>query len=112
MLTNINERKMPNFLTTRMITVPNHRFNPLRRHWMDLYKPITEELKLDIRMNLKTRKVEIVNKVETEDFGALQKGFDFVNAFILGFDVKDATALLFSDDLYMETFDLKDVAPL
>merc|ERR1712146_851742 len=107
-----NIGKISNSLNSRMVSVPNHRFNPLRRHWMDLYTPISEELKLNIRMNLKTRTVEIATKVETEDFGTLQKGFDFINAFILGFNVNDAAALISSDELFMQTFDLKDVATL
>jgi hypothetical protein len=29
---------------------------PLKTHWLELYKPITDHLKLDMRMNLKTKK--------------------------------------------------------
>ena len=38
------------------IPVPQHRMTPLKTTWMDLYKTVTEVLKLDMRMNLKTRK--------------------------------------------------------
>ena len=30
---------------------------PLKTGWMQLYDPITKNLKLDMRMNLKTKKV-------------------------------------------------------
>ena len=30
---------------------------PLKDAWMDLYTPVTENMKVDMRMNLKTRKV-------------------------------------------------------
>ena len=30
---------------------------PLKNAWLALYKPVTENLRLDMRMNLKTRKV-------------------------------------------------------
>ena len=44
--------------------------------------------------------------------GALQRSADFVQAFILGFTIKDAIALLRMDDLYVEKFEIKDVKTL
>ena len=38
------------------VTVPAHRMTPLKNAWLSLYQPVTENLKLDMRMNLKTRK--------------------------------------------------------
>lgn len=75
---------------------------PLKNSWLQLYNPIVEHMKLDMRMNLKTRKVEIKNRPETEDTGALQKAADFVQAFVMGFEPQDAIALLRLDDLYVE----------
>lgn len=45
---------------------------------------------------------------ETEDSGALQKAADFVKAFMLGFAVDDAIALLRLDNLYLDTFEVTD----
>ncbi|KAA6425363.1 MAG: RNA-binding pno1-like [Trebouxia sp. A1-2] len=93
----------------RRVTVPQHRLTPLKNSWMSLYTPVTDNMKLDMRMNLKAKKVELKTNPDTPDSGSVQKAADFVQAFILGFDVADAIALLRLDDLYVEVFEVKDV---
>ncbi|EFJ42592.1 hypothetical protein VOLCADRAFT_83638 [Volvox carteri f. nagariensis] len=97
----------------RRVPVPQHRMTPLKTAWMELYKPITENLKLDMRMNLKSKKVvEIKTTQKTTSPEALQKAADFVHAYLLGFEIRDAIALLRLDDLYVECFEIKDVKTL
>ena len=43
-------------LEWRKVSVPQHRMTPLKEAWMELYTPVTEQMKIDMRMNLKTRK--------------------------------------------------------
>ena len=50
----------------RRVAVPTHRFTPLKEKWMDLYQPIVKHMKLQIRMNLKTRCVELRTSEHTE----------------------------------------------
>ena len=47
----------PHPCCSTQVPVPQHRMTPLKTHWMEMYKPITDNLKLDMRMNLKTKKV-------------------------------------------------------
>jgi RNA-binding protein PNO1 len=96
----------------RKVPIPPHRMSPLKTAWPKMYPPLVEHLKLQTRVNIKTRSVELRTSSSTTDTGALQKGEDFVKAFTLGFDVDDAIALLRLDDLYIETFEIKDVKTL
>ena len=43
----------------RRVPVPPHRFSPLKEHWMKIFTPIVEHLKLQIRFNLRSRHVEL-----------------------------------------------------
>ncbi|KAI0136402.1 hypothetical protein BJ170DRAFT_677278 [Xylariales sp. AK1849] len=97
---------------TRKVPIPPHRLSPLKQQWQKVYPPLVEHLKLQVRMNVKTKSVELRTSKSTTDEGALQKGADFVKAFSLGFEVDDAIALLRLDDLYIETFEIKDVKTL
>ena len=93
----------------RKVRVPAHRYTPLRKDWMQIYTPIVEHLKLDVRMNPRNRSVEIKTSPHTEDIDYLQKAADFVRAYVLGFDVADAVALLRVEDLFVDTFQVTDV---
>ncbi|EQC32546.1 ribosomal RNA assembly protein [Saprolegnia diclina VS20] len=96
----------------RRVRVPAHRYTPLKNDWPNIMKPIVEHLKLQIRMNTKTRCIELKNSPLTEDAGALQKGADFVQAYMMGFEVQDAVALLRLEDLFIDTFEVTDVKML
>jgi RNA-binding protein PNO1 len=91
-------------IQSRKIPVPPHRMTPLKSSWPKIYPPLVEHLQLQVRMNIKSRCVELRTSKHTTDTSALQKGEDFVRAFTLGFDVDDAIALLRLDDLYIETY--------
>ena len=96
----------------RKVPIPPHRYTPLKENWMKLYTPIVEQLKLQVRFNVKTRTVELKTSPETADVGSIQKAADFVKAFTLGFDIDDCLALVRLDDLFLETFEIADVKTL
>ncbi|KAI8917861.1 hypothetical protein DFJ77DRAFT_483163 [Powellomyces hirtus] len=103
---------MTSKLSFRRIPVPPHRLTPLQKDWLKLYSPLVEHMKLQVRVNLKAKAVEMRTCPQTEDAGALQKGADFVKAYCLGFEIEDAIALLRLDDLFIDTFEIKDVKTL
>ncbi|VDK88662.1 unnamed protein product [Litomosoides sigmodontis] len=108
-------RKMTN-AEVRKVPVPPHRYSPLKEHWAKIVLPVVKQLHLQIRFNLKSRNVEIRTSRETDDLTHLQKaGYfaeDFIRAFVLGFDVDDALALIRLDHLFLESFEINDVKPL
>ncbi|KAK5132258.1 pre-rRNA-processing protein pno1 [Meristemomyces frigidus] len=96
----------------RKVRVPPHRMSPLKTNWPKIYPPLVEHLKLQVRMNIAKKAVELRTSPHTTDTGAIQKGADFIQAFCLGFDLDDAIALLRLDDLYIQSFEVKDVKSL
>ena len=96
----------------RRIPIPSNRFTPLKNNWMNIFTPCVQHMKLDIRINLRNRCVELKTSKDTTDPGAIQKTADFVKAFMLGFEVEDALALLRLDELFIESFEIHDVKTL
>ncbi|XP_049850272.1 RNA-binding protein PNO1-like [Schistocerca gregaria] len=96
----------------RRIPVPNNRLTALRNHWAEIYTPIVDNLKLQIRMNTKTKHVELRTSPETEDIGVLDRAVEFIRAYLIGFEISDAKALLRIEDLYLQSFNVDDVKHL
>jgi RNA-binding protein PNO1 len=82
---------------------------PLKEGWENIMNPLIEHMKLQVRYNPKTKSVEMKTSEHTTEMEALQKGADFVQAFMLGFEIQDAIALLRLDSLYIDTFQITDV---
>ncbi|KAG4301001.1 hypothetical protein PCANB_002750 [Pneumocystis canis] len=109
----LNEKKkalkQPEMISIR---IPHHRMSPLKANWSKIYSPLVEHLKLQVRMNLKNKSVDLRTSIYTERLESLQKGSDFIKAFAMGFDVNDAIAMIRLDDIYLDTFEIKDVKTL
>uniref|UniRef100_A0A7S1FWS8 PNO1 second type I KH domain-containing protein n=1 Tax=Corethron hystrix TaxID=216773 RepID=A0A7S1FWS8_9STRA len=95
----------------RRIRCPAHRLTPLRNDWDLILTPLINYLHLQVRFNTKTRSVELKSGGNTE-LGSIQKGCDFVTAYMMGFEVADAVALLRLEDLFVESFNVTDVKML
>ena len=51
----LSAQEMDGKVEFRKIPVPPHRYSPLKKLWMEIYTPVYEQMKIDIRMNLKVR---------------------------------------------------------
>ena len=49
----------------RKLLVPHHRLQPLRKNWMEICDPIVNHMKLDIRMDTKTRHIHLRVRLRT-----------------------------------------------
>lgn len=96
----------------RSVQVPPHRFSAFKASWHKIFQPLVDHLNLQVMMNVAKKKVLFRTCSKTTDPGAMQKADDFLRAITMGFDVDDAIALLRLDDLYIETFEVKDVKAL
>ena len=96
----------------RKIIVPQRRVGPLREAWKEIVAPLVDQMGLQVRFNTQTKQIEVKVGPATKDIGALQKGQDFCRAFVLGFELKDAIALLRMDDLFIDGFNVDDVKTL
>uniref|UniRef100_A0A8C9GI91 RNA-binding protein PNO1 n=1 Tax=Piliocolobus tephrosceles TaxID=591936 RepID=A0A8C9GI91_9PRIM len=103
----INDNNIITKNEIRILTIPKHRLSSIKKNWFELIKPIVTHLKLEIRMN--KDKVEVRTCKLTEDKNNLQKASDYIKAYLLGFCIEDSLALLRIEDLYIESFEIKDV---
>jgi RNA-binding protein PNO1 len=93
----------------RRIPVPLHRYTPLKNNWETILKTLIKHMKLRVRMNTRLRAIELKATKEVRDSGTIQKAADFLKAFMLGFELQDAVAILRLEDLHIQTFEIKDV---
>ena len=69
--------------TCMQVPVPQHRMTPLKDVWLKLYQPITEVLHLDMRMNLKAKKVRHVMLARSAAWPPI--GLPFATAYVCAF---------------------------
>jgi RNA-binding protein PNO1 len=92
----------------RRLLVPANRMKPLKENWTTIVKALVEHMKIQVKMNTKLKCVEIRSCEKTEDVSAVHKSQEFLKAFMCGFDLQDSIAMLRLEDLYLETFEVKD----
>ncbi|BGP18518.1 hypothetical protein JCM10213_002967 [Rhodosporidiobolus nylandii] len=96
----------------RKIGIPPHRMTPLKRDWIKIYTPLVEECGLQVRMNVPKRQIEMKTSKHTPHPSSLTRAADFLAAYCAGFAVDDAIAMLRMEELYIESFEIKDIKML
>lgn len=92
----------------RKVLVPTNRMKPLKENWTTIVKALVEHMKIQVKMNTKLKCIEMRSYEKTESTSALQKSEEFLKAFMCGFELQDAIAMLRLEDIYLETFEVKD----
>lgn len=97
-------------LPIKAVRIPPHRRTSIRKYWIDIYTPLVKHCGLEVRMNTKRHQVEMrLPPGSTNDPAILTKAAEFVRAIVLGFLPADALAILRLDDIFIHTFDIKQV---
>ena len=103
---NVNTEKVKQ--EYRKVLVPTNRMKPLKENWPTIVKALVEHMKIQVKMNTKLKCIEMRSYEKTEDTSSLQKSEEFLKAFMCGFEIQDAIAMLRLEDIYLETFEVKD----
>lgn len=96
----------------RSIRVPGHRMIHVRNLWSEMCDPIVSKLQLQIRMNSRKNLIELRTTSSATiacNQNGIQSGADFVRAVVLGFEIRDAIALIRLSDIYLSSFDIRDI---
>ncbi|KMT12769.1 hypothetical protein BVRB_4g088630 [Beta vulgaris subsp. vulgaris] len=98
-------------IQSQFVLVPKHRYAPLKKAWFShIYEPIRNEMKIDIRMNLKAKRVELKTMPHTPDISNLCRSVSFVEAFMAGFEPEQIRDAFFKyEHIEMSSLDMRDV---
>ncbi|KAH0788545.1 RNA-binding protein PNO1 [Histomonas meleagridis] len=102
----------PNNEDYRKIPVPPQRRAALRNNFPAIVQPIVQQLKLNVCYNTHINCIELKTSYQTTNPNAMTKAVDFIKAFLNGFEVNDALALVRLDDIYMDEFSVTDIKTL
>ncbi|TPP65491.1 Pre-rRNA-processing protein PNO1 [Fasciola gigantica] len=95
----------------RTVLIPVSRRTPTRSVWSSIVEVLTKQLKLMVCLSTRQKiwKIFVKASPETKDPLHLQKGVDFLHAYMKGFKYEDALAVVRIDGIYVESFHIMDV---
>ncbi|AFM99337.1 putative RNA-binding protein [Encephalitozoon hellem ATCC 50504] len=99
-------------IQTRSIPIHPKKMRMMKEEWMKIYTPIVEICKIQIRMNIKGRCVEMRTCEHTEDPSYLERSAQYIEAVSIGFPIDDAIAILKFSDVFLDRFEISEVKTL
>lgn len=105
-------RKQSKTPDLRKVSIPQHRMSPLKKHWNEILEVLVTKLNLECKVDPKKRLVMVRSPDGEKAAQLLDKAAEYLKAFLYGFELRDAVALLRLDDIFMESFAVKDVKSL
>ncbi|RVD91605.1 RNA-binding protein [Tubulinosema ratisbonensis] len=92
----------------RSIEIPPEKIGLLKKEWFKIYTPLIELFKLQIRMNLRTKQLDLRTVKLTADPAMLDKATLFIKAILIGYSPQDALIAL-ENDSYLFSFFITEV---
>merc|ERR1719319_1358746 len=96
----------------RRVRIPQHRYQPLRKRWAQIVEPLVKQLKIQVRCLPQKKVIELKTSQHTELHNAIERATMFLKAFLLGFELRDAVAVLRMENLFVDTVDISIVPRL
>lgn len=96
----------------RSISIPLNKLRLIKQEWLKIYTPIVELGKLQIRFDIRDRKIDLRTCESTQDSSFLERGINYIQAIIDGFKVEDALAIMKFRDIFTESFELSEIRKL
>lgn len=100
---------MEEVVQERSVVIPAHRLRLIKQEWLNIYTPIIEYGKLQIRFNSKMRTIDLRTCSSTPDAALIDRAACFIKAIVDGFRVSDAMAIMKFRDVFTETFELHEI---
>ncbi|CAD25985.1 similarity to HYPOTHETICAL PROTEIN Y443_METJA [Encephalitozoon cuniculi GB-M1] len=99
-------------IQTRSVPIHPRKMKSMKDEWMKIYTPIVEMCKVQIRMNIKGKSVDMRTCEHTEDPSYLERSAQYIEAINIGFPIEDAIALLKFSDVFLDRFEISEVKTL
>lgn len=96
-------------MQSRSIEIPAYKMSFFKTEWLKIYTPIVELSKLQVRMNIFKKRIDIRTCESTEDVSFVNRTEQFIKALCIGFNVEDAKAILKFPDVFLDHFNIHEV---